>query len=104
MNKKQIITLTEKEIENLSLIGFYDLAAEKLGEENPKENDSIRYDCRKICWSKHIQGKIIDYYKKDGADNIAIGMIMTCSAPKVDDKLKDLEVLIEGKFISYNTN
>lgn len=100
MNKNKVITLTEKETENLSLTGFYDLVAEKLGEENPKENESIRYDCREICWSNHIQDKVIDYYKKDGADNIAICMIMVCSAPKVDNKLKDLEVLIEGNFIS----
>ncbi|MEG2018530.1 MAG: hypothetical protein RR128_08745 [Clostridium sp.] len=101
MNKNKIIILAEKEIESLLLGDFYDLVAKKLGDENPKEKKNIMYDCKKICWSNHIQEQTRSYYKRNGADSAYIGDILLNFAPKVDEKLKDMEVLVKQGFMIY---
>lgn len=99
--KRTIVTLTDEEIKANPFPDFYDLIAEKLGNANPKDIPNIKYDCRKICWSNYIQEQTIEWYKKQGVDTTEVFMILAMSAPKVCEKLKDNEVVVEDGFITF---
>lgn len=97
MNKT--IQLTEEEVQDKSLISFYDLLADKLGYTKDKEN--LQYDCTKLWVSESIQDHIFKYYYSQGYSPQDLGFIWLCHGPKTDTSLKGLTAIVQDGFIRF---
>lgn len=97
MNKT--IQLTEEEMQDKSLIGFYDLIADKLG--HTKDKETLQYDCRKLWVSESIQDHIFRHYYSKEYSPQDLGFIWLCHGPKTDTSLKGLTAIAQDGFIRF---
>ena len=105
---EKIFTLEHEMLAVKNLAGLYDAIAEKLGFDILDE--SLRYDCRKICISKEMQQMLYESYEamypeqfqrdRRGA-KLSVTMLLATSGPKVNQELDADMVEIEEGFLSY---
>lgn len=93
MSKVIVIDVVEESITEL-----YDRVAVAMGKE---VSDDLNYDCKKIEVSKDIADAIERRY----SDTMSFSMAWLCFGPKVNEDLKNGEVLVdEGFFILPDAN
>ena len=95
MNKT--IQLTEEEVQDKSLIDFYDLLAKKLGYIGNKEK--LYYDCTKLWVSEAIQEHIFKYYYSQKYTTQDLGSLWLCYGPKTETSLTGLTAIVQEGFI-----
>ena len=95
--KNKTIELTEEEMKEKDLMGFYDLLADKLGYTKDKEN--IQYDCRKLWISEPIQDHIFKHYYSQQYSVHELGALWLCCGPKTDKSLKGFTAIVQEGFI-----
>ena len=78
------------------ITGFYDAIARRLG----YNIDKVEYDCKDIDVSENIFEEIYQWYQDtQNVGQESMGMMWCCFGPKVNESLKDYEVVIGDKFI-----
>lgn len=92
MSKVIVLDAVEESITEL-----YDRVAVAMGNE---VSDDLHYDCKKI----EVSNDIADAIKSRYADVMSFSMAWLCIGPKVNEDLKDGEVLIYDGFFVRKEN
>ena len=108
---EKIFTLEHEMLAGKNLAGLYDAIAEKLGFDILDE--SLRYDCRKVCISENIQKMLYETYEAQNpqaflADReqaaFEVARLLLLYGPKVDASLPDNTVRAQEGFAFYESD
>ncbi len=90
------------------IMGLYDAIAAALGYDISDE--SIRYDCRKVCISENIQKMLYETYETENPQAFIenseqaafeVARLLLLYGPKADPSLPDNTVRTEDGFVFY---
>lgn len=82
---------------NCGIQAFYDNIAIAMGY---KDTNRCRYACSKINVSQSVADNIMDYYRKEGAEESQIAMAWLGYGPKTDESLGEDMIEVQEGFVT----